>query len=93
MRKKWPKPPSLSCLLRRTPCWATLGKEEELSLLPEDKMGNKRVISPHLWKAESCSVITCTQEERVCVKILDNSTVPIKGHSSVQLPLVIRFMI
>lgn len=61
------------------------------TLLPEEKMGNKRVISLHLWKAESCSVGTCTQE-KVHVKILDNSTIPIVGHSSVQLPLVIRFM-
>lgn len=68
MRKKCPKHPSHSCLLRRTSRWATLGKEEELYLLPEEKMGNKRVSSPHLWKAESCSVITCTQEESVCEK-------------------------
>lgn len=45
----------------------SLGKEEELSWLPEGKRGKKRVISPHLWKAESCSVGTCTQEKKVCV--------------------------
>lgn len=59
----------------------------------EEKMGNKRVISPHLWKDEFCSVITCTQEEREGVKILDNSTMPIKGNSSAQLQLVMRFIV
>lgn len=92
MRKTCPKHPSHSRLLRRTSRWATLGKEEELYLLPEEKMGNKRVSSPHLWKAESCSVITCTQEESVCEKPRQQHNA-IKGHSSVRLLLVMRFMI